>query len=167
MINDCRYFSSKQQLNEKIPVTLADSSSTYAIFIGTVELVSNPGNRLTLTDVLFVPELQRNLLCVRRTTLADYAVVFKKFSVEIVINENVLASGYVENGLYLIDFSVCFAEAGLGESNLSYKQLHSRLGHPNLNTVLALKKDEIVHFQGEIPVLCEPWKTNPTTVSVI
>lgn len=36
MINDCRYFSSKQQRKEKSPITFADRSWTYVTFIGTV-----------------------------------------------------------------------------------------------------------------------------------
>jgi len=156
MINNRRHFSSSKLLTEPVPITLADNRSTHATYIGTVDLVSNLGNRVTFNDVLFVPELRRNLLSVRRIALRDYDVTFKRSSVLITRDNEVLASGFVRDDLYFMNFSVFSKSGELCEANLSYEQLHRRLGHPNKQVVSDLKKDGLVDFQGTVPSTCEP-----------
>ncbi|KAK7580680.1 hypothetical protein V9T40_001309 [Parthenolecanium corni] len=156
MVNDLSSFSACRQLEPAVPITLADSSSTSATHIGTVDLITNLGRRIKFTDVLFVPELRRNLLSVRRITLQDYNVVFKKDSVEISTDGDKLASGYVNNELYYVDFFICSSEAVQSEAGLAYVQLHRRLGHLNLAAIQSMKKNGLVNFQGDIPETCEP-----------
>ncbi|KAK7601357.1 hypothetical protein V9T40_008798 [Parthenolecanium corni] len=155
MINRRSVFSSCQRLEQPMPITLADNSSTHATHIGNVDLVSNLGKLISLKDVLLVPGLRRNLLSVRRIAMKSFDVVFKAEMVEIVKDGEVLASGYVQNELYFMNFKVCSSAAGLSEAGLTYTQLHRRLGHAYSGAVVELKKRGLVQFRGEIPSTCE------------
>jgi transposase InsO family protein len=156
MIRDKKSYSSMRKLEKVIPITLADGSTTDATHVGTVDLVTNYAKRVTFKDVLYVPGLRRNLLSIRKIALGDFEVVFMKNSVEIrAENGVVIASGHVENDLYFINFSICSAETGSTEADLTYAQLHRRLGHLNANSIQLLKKQGLVDFSGDTRELCE------------
>lgn len=155
MVNDRSVFTSSEKLKIAVPITLADSSVTHATHAGTVELISNLGCRITFTDILYVPNLRRNLLSVRRIAQRDYEVTFRKDAVVIGKNGIELATGYVDSELYYLKFRVCSAEAGISEESLTYGQVHRRLGHPGQNAILGLKKLGLVRWKGEVDGKCE------------
>ncbi|KAK7576778.1 hypothetical protein V9T40_013064 [Parthenolecanium corni] len=155
MVNDQSYFSSLSKLDKPNPIYLADDRVVHATHAGTVNLISNLGNDVVFSNVLFVPELRRNLISVRRVTLQDYEVVFKRNSVEIRSeNGDILASGTVTNDLYFMTFHVKPVEANITES-VSYSLIHRRFGHLNKKSLLKLKSENVINFSGEIPNLCD------------
>ena len=156
MVKDRDMFSSCQPLEEAVPVTLADDSVTTATHGGTVNVVSNLGVHITFSDVLYVPKLRRNLLSVRKITARGYKVVFTQNGVEIGDRNGALvATGYVENDLFFIDFSVIAATRDVAEANVTYEQLHRRLGHPGEGVLTSMKRNGFVEFQGNSSRACE------------
>lgn len=106
MVNDRSYFSSLAKLAKPNPIYFADSRVVYVMHARTISLISNLGNEVVFSNVLFVPELRRSLISVRRVTLQDFQVVFKRNSVEIrSITGTVLATGFNANNLYFMSFS--------------------------------------------------------------
>ena len=156
MMNQRNSFSSMRKLDREVPISLADESVTYATHTGRVDLVTDCGKRVTFNDVLYAPGLRRNLLSIRKVTLGDYEVVFKRDSVEIrAENGEIIATGYVENDLYFMNFSICSQYLDLPEVNLTYSQVHRRLGHLNESSIQLLKRQGLVDFSGEANELCE------------
>lgn len=124
MMRDKEYFSSCSELVQPVPISLANNSSASGTHSGTIELVSNVGCDLSLTEVLFVPGLRRNLLSVRKIASRGYDVVFKKDLVEIRKGDAVLATGYVRDELYHMKFVLRKASATVSETGTSFELLH-------------------------------------------
>lgn len=156
MMNSEEYFSSWFKLEHPVRVTLANGSSTQATHKAAVDLLSNRGCKVTLTDVLYVPELRRNLMSVRRITQKGFHVLFTDEAVLITKGKDTIAEGYVEGNLFHMRLDVCHAEVNSAETSLSYQQIHRRLGHPSLEVALKLRSNGLLSFGGDGNRLCEP-----------
>ena len=126
--------------DDQMTVTYGDNSKSKVIGLGKVVVAPD----ITLLNVLLVESLGFNLISVHPLTCLGYTVVFEKEMVILLRSKslNVSFVGYIENGLYVVDFSgvttshtMClFAKADLGWL------WHRRLAHVNMRTLQSLRK---------------------------
>ncbi|CAL1681040.1 unnamed protein product [Lasius platythorax] len=90
-------------------------------------------------DVLFVPDIRKNLFSVGVCTSKGFNVTFRGQSVSISKEDAVVAQGMrQENGVFRMFFKTSEVNCAVNEVNLSTASLrvwHERLGHVNNNTV--------------------------------
>src|SRR5664279_2790327 len=98
MVNDLMY-----QLTKVSHIIIGDN--TQLKVLGHDKVVISPD--LSIEKVLLVESLSYNLLSVRQLTKCGYTVVFGIFHVTILhsISLKVSFVGFVENDLYVVDFS--------------------------------------------------------------
>ncbi|GJQ70485.1 hypothetical protein Trydic_g22897 [Trypoxylus dichotomus] len=117
------------------------------------------GKACVLKDVLFVPDLRKNLLSVN-TIMNDGEVIFTKEKVVIKKNKSKILEGIKsDNGLYLVDLDQ-IEESYVTQDQEKTKEWRRKLGHLGLNnmkklidmsTGMKLKKDHC----NELKRVCE------------
>lgn len=146
MANSKSLFSILEETNSSIQVAKKEQKMT-AKGKGSIE-----GSNCVLNDVLFVPELRRNLISVNMITENNGEVTFTKEKVVIKKNnEKVLEGQKTENGLYVVDIKgkeeACLVE----KKEKKIEEWHKKLGHLGFNnmkrlidlsTGIPLKKNE-------------------------
>lgn len=146
--NDEKDFTEIHTLEKPVTICIAKTGQTMsATKFGTITVISDKNCEIEMKDVLFVRELRRKLLSVRKIDRAGYSVVFGDNKVEIRDrNGNCLASGTVSDELYKFEFRVkkVAETACLVESSDSLNMWHKRLSHLNHRDVLKL--DSLGHI---------------------
>lgn len=154
MVNSDRWFTQSTKLAQPIVVSLADDRSTLATHSGTLDVVSDSGVRMTLTDVLYVPGLRRNLLSVKRIAAKGFSITFVGDKVEVSNGNGILASGVARGELYFLSVTLPASSANLGETDSSFVIAHRRLGHPHSSVLLQLRKEGVIKFFGDATAVC-------------
>jgi hypothetical protein len=126
--------------DNQVTVTFGDKSKSKVMGLGKVVVAPD----ITLVNVLLVESLGFNLISVHSLTLLGFSVFFEKDMVILLRSKSLKVAfvGYVEGGLYVVDFSgittshsMClFAKADLGWL------WHRRLAHVNMRTLQSLQK---------------------------
>ncbi|BFG20844.1 hypothetical protein CerSpe_071180 [Prunus speciosa] len=73
--------------------------------IGVVQLKLDSGFILELDDVVLVPLMKRNLISVSRLSRVGFVFQFNKDGFALSQNSNVLATGFLSNGLYCLNYN--------------------------------------------------------------
>jgi len=136
----------------KIIVNLGSDTKAEVVSVGVVTLCFSK-IKLVLSDTLYVPSLQQNLISVSSLVNKSYSITF---GTEVVIKRNgtFICSGKVINGLYLLTptmYEIHDTEINnrpslkrKSPSSNPTKLWHLRLGHINLNRIDRLVKDGIL-----------------------
>ena len=144
-------------------VNLGDNRKIFAYGKGNCHIESDLGTktqRLVLKDVLYLPDLEKNLLPVRAMAKLEALVEFSASECKITRNEKLLAIGKLAGKLYFLMLA-SIEHVHLAESSICDKQLwHHRLGHLSMEDVKKLSKDNMVHgmklnHDEECSPLCE------------
>lgn len=99
--------------------------------VGNIIGKTSNGTEITLNEVLYVPELNGQLISVRKIESANYAVVFKNEKVFLEKGRNCFIFGKRDsNGQYVSDFIPNKETVLVSEENDNYLW-HRRLGHPS------------------------------------
>jgi hypothetical protein len=147
MCNDKSYFKELTELSVHKKIILGNNTFTYATHIGIVELEMKIGNETklgTLSNVLYTPEVARNLFSVESCVKAGNEVRFKSNGVDIFNkDDDIVACGYRNEGLWnlaanKIESSAYFAQ---DDDPLLW---HKRFGHLSFENLEKLKKDDMV-----------------------
>src|SRR5664279_5716406 len=141
MVNDLMY-----QLTKVSHIIIGDN--TQLKVLGHGKVVISPD--MSIEKVLLVESLSYNLLFVRQLCKCNYTVVFGKFHVSVLhtISLKVAFIGFVENDLYVVDFSketTQIATCIMAKSDVGWLW-HRRLGHIGMINLQNLVKDE--HVEG-------------------
>jgi len=133
-------FTLFEEINDgSFPITVGNNEVIYAQGKGTVDIKSLSGGDITLTNVLYVPKLGRNLLSLGAATKMQVNVKFNKDTIEMSKNGRRLATGYrLPNNLYEMDFVRVGGSANISAQEATLQVWHERLGHVNYNTVCQL-----------------------------
>jgi len=127
------------------PITVGNNEVIYARGKGTVDVKSLSGGNVTLTDVLYVPKLGRNLLSLGAATKMQVNVKFNKDTIEMSKDDRRLATGYrLPNNLYEMDFVRVGSSANISAQEATLQIWHERLGHVNYNSVRQLANGSAV-----------------------
>lgn len=152
MVNDEKLLQNAVKLATPVTISTAKSGETLqAVKKGKVTLKSIVGNRkikrIELYDVLFIPNLEENLLSVRKINSMGKRVTFQDGEVRIENKGEVIAEGRDENGLFCVDM---FLEhtvdpaALFSQRKLSLTDWHKRLGHLSFSGLEKLLKNNMV-----------------------
>lgn len=80
LVKDKRYFHELLMLNKPIMIAVAQKNNHIeAIGIGNIKVISNVFGKdleCTIQNVLYVPNLKRNLLSVKRLEMANIKIIF-------------------------------------------------------------------------------------------
>lgn len=90
---------------------------------------------LCLCDVLYLPELEKNLLSLCTMIKLGATVLFEDGVVKIIRNSKLLANGEMRGKLYVLKMSVPDEQANIAERSSSLKLWYYRLGHLGMDNV--------------------------------
>lgn len=146
--------SEKDRLTEYIAfdkpsiVHLGDNRSILAFGQGTYHIVCDLGNRnqaIALHDVLYLPDLDKNLLSVRAMIKLGATVEFKGKRCEIARNGKLLAVGNLLSKLYLLQTKEEDHHVYISQKHSILELWHYRYGHLGIDNIKELMKGEMVY----------------------
>lgn len=140
MVNNVDLF--RKMENKTVEINVAKKNTKLeAKGIGSIET-----EKCILNEVLYVPELSKNLLSVCAITENQGQVIFEKDKVYVVKqNEKVLEGQKSENGLYIVDFEHKNEESFLIETKEDKViNWHRKLGHMNIKNIKKMIDAEMV-----------------------
>ena len=130
--------------------------------IGTCKLNLRGGGTLFLHDVLYAPEIRRNLVSVICLLDLGYNVNFYSRCVELRINSVLIGYGFVTNGFMLLDVEPnnndgCFSNIALtSNADVNDEIWHARLGHIGQERMNRLAKEGLLGTHAKINLsICE------------
>lgn len=133
------WFTSLKPIENDIVVRVADNKILKPVNIGDINIkayVNGEWKKKILTDVLYIPELRRNLLSVGKITGKGFTMVAKHDKCEFLNEEGELSCMGIKQGnmfkmMIKIDSHYDCNSVTLG----TLKLWHERLGHINLKTI--------------------------------
>ncbi|KAI9919518.1 hypothetical protein PsorP6_017398 [Peronosclerospora sorghi] len=79
-------YISYRSISNPIAVTIADGACLNAVGVGDVKMVTIDGREITVTEVLFIPNLDRRLISIPKLTYRGLDVMFGHRSCDIMKN---------------------------------------------------------------------------------
>jgi len=141
MCNQKEWYEKLENVDASTSVTLGDNSKCAVKGKGAIPITTTEGSTRALENVLYIPNLCKNLLSVSAMTKQKMKVEFDESEVLIkdkTQGNKVIARGEEKNGLYRItDF------AGIAHEDDSHLW-HQRMGHLNYTSLANLKKEGMV-----------------------
>lgn len=166
MVNKKIYFTDIVMLQEPIRIAIAkDNNYLIALGVGNIEVYSFVGNenvKCTIRNVLYVPDLRKNLLSVKRLEMHNIKVIFENACVKLVDKNVGLIGLGKRNNLYEITFQFLSAEClNVVQENNDFMKWHRRYGHIGFGGLEKLIKSNVVNGLDrniQFPKLnfCEP-----------
>ncbi len=115
-------------------VKLGDVSSTSQIGVGTVIFKSCQGIKISLSNVLHVPNIATRYLSTQELMEKGAQISMDKGAVRILVNGKCVASGYTEGCLLWIDVAEMSLHTHI-KSEVSLHTWHLRMGHMSHNAL--------------------------------
>ncbi|TYK15379.1 ty1-copia retrotransposon protein [Cucumis melo var. makuwa] len=128
---------------------------------GKVILKLTSGKILSLTNVLYVPSLRRNLVSGSLLNRAGLKFVLESDKVVLTKNGDFVGKGYLSNGLFVLNTIFMNANASSSAYVIKFVNLwHGRLGHVNFASIRKLKDLRLIntselHETGKYPICAE------------
>lgn len=95
-------------------------------------------------DVLYLPELKKNLLSVCAMIKLGATVLFEDGVVKIIRNSKLLANGEMRGKLYLLKMLIPDEQVNVAERRSSLQSWHYRLGHLGMDNVNKMMNEQMV-----------------------
>lgn len=143
-------FRNFTEINDNsVAITVGNQEVVYARGRGMVDadfFLEGYTKRQTLADVLYVPEIGRNLFGIGSSTDRGAIATFGKYEMRLKKNGNVIVKGHRPgSGLYRIKMkAIVCPEAYVASSAASVNVWHERFGHTNFRTVRELVRGDAV-----------------------
>lgn len=128
-------------------IKLGDNRTLDAVGKGSIDLninVEGCFKLCTLVDVLYVPELKKNLFSVRSIVDKDFTVKFDNVKCTILKNDVIVATGIKVNNMFVLDsdnMHVLNSSTVIGNSDL----WHQRYGHLNMDYLKSVHDKKLVY----------------------
>ena len=138
-------FDASSFVNE---VQMGNSACINVAGQGVVELDFTSGKKLTLLNVLFVPDMRKNLISVDLLCKKGFRVVFESGKVILSKSGMFVGKGYACDGMYKVSINnEIESSAYMLESSYLW---HDRLAHVNFNSLKLMKKLGLINFNDEL-----------------
>lgn len=149
MCNNIKHFKILKKLDKPVNISVAKSNvSLTAEYIGNIDATMKIGGIDTcieIKDVLFVSNLNYNLLSVRRLEMSGKKVVIENGYVNIVFGNNNVCIAKREGKMYIVKMKWKTEEAQQAITITDNTSLwHRRLGHVNYKTLYEMKQKGVV-----------------------
>ena len=134
------------EFKQPCTVNLGDDRSILAYGKGTYRIVADLGDRvqnISLRDVLYLPDLEKNLLSVRAMVKWGANVEFVRDECKITRNGKLLAVGEMHGKLYMLKI-VMSEHINMAKKDSNLKLWHYRYGNLGMDSVTKLMKDDMV-----------------------
>ena len=142
MTSNRDWYSSWTPLQEPINVVVGNNARCPAKGTGTVSIKATTGGPKYLSQVLYVPNLKKNLVSISALTDKGLDVRFKKSGAEIIDSAGkVVGIGVRRNNLYELSALTISTDQS---TNTNTKQWHERFGHLNVAVLKEMKKSNMV-----------------------
>ena len=132
-------------------VNLGDNRSIFAYGKGTYHIkavVNGKLQKIALRDVLYLPELDKNLLSVRAMVKLGAVVSFENDLCKITRNSKLLAVGVIRGKLYVLKIMEDQVNIASEELESDLFLWHCRLGHLGMDNVIKLANGNMVKGIG-------------------
>ena len=144
-------------------VNLGNNATIFAYGKGTYRLVADledSAQHIALHDVLYLPDLNKNLLSFRAMTKLGASVDFEGNVCRISRNSKLLAVGEMQGKLYILK-TVPDEHLNIAKDNTDMQLWHCRFGHLGMDNVSKLVKSKMVkgmdcNVKAERKSVCEP-----------
>ena len=133
--------------------------------VGTCKLNLRGGRVLFLHDVLYAPEIRRNLVSVTCLLDLGYCINFYSRSVELKIDSVSIGYGFLTNGFMVLDVEPdvnyaidgCFSNIALtSDADITDEVWHARLGHIGQERMNRLAREGLLGTRAKIQLsICE------------
>ncbi|TYK14234.1 ty1-copia retrotransposon protein [Cucumis melo var. makuwa] len=125
---------------------LGNSTTTEVIEKGKVILKLTSGKTLSLSNVLYVLSLHRNLVSGSLLNQAGLKIMLEGDKVVLTKNGEFFGKGYLSNGLFVLNTIFVNANASISAYVIGYVNLwHGRLGHVNFASIRKLKNLRLIN----------------------
>lgn len=141
----CSQKSLFKTLNEspRDNIFLDDASALQVAGIGEVNLKLSSGRVLTLTKVLFVPNMRRNLISSALLMIAGFKQTLEAGKLVITKNGGYVGNAFCKGNLFVLQ--IMNESAGASAYFVSAMDTwHGRLGHLNVNSIRRLKHAKLI-----------------------
>lgn len=123
--------------------------------VGTI-IVGTKQHKITIKNVLYVPELKSNLLSVRRLAEKGLSVIFTENNITIKRKNEVIVQGYPEGLLYKIHLHLETTSRSENSCLMtSTVNWHRKLGHVNKQSLQILEKKGLLNKLEISDLSCE------------
>ena len=152
------------EFKEPCTVNLGDNGTILAYGKGTYRIVADLEDKVqhtALHDVLYLPDLKKNLLSVQAMTRLGASVEFERNKCRIMRNSKSLGTGEMQ-GLYILKVvPTCIEHMNIAKENTDMGLWHNRFGHLGYDNVSKLIKGKMVEgmncdVQVKPKTVCEP-----------
>ncbi|KAA0055836.1 ty1-copia retrotransposon protein [Cucumis melo var. makuwa] len=127
-------------------VFMGNSATAGVIGKGKVILKLTSGKTLSLSNVLYVPSLRRNLVSGSLLNRAGLKIVLEGDKVVLTKNGDFVGKGYLSNGLFVLNTISMNANASSSAYLIESVNLwHGRLGHVNFASIRKLKDMRLIN----------------------
>ena len=129
-------------------VNLGDNRAILAYGKGTYHVkavLKDHVQEIALQEVLYLPELEKNLLSVNAMVKRGATVTFKEDRCEISKNSKIVAEGEIQGKLYVLNVVKEHANVTKQQPDPDRYLWHCRFGHLGMNNVNKLIDDEMVN----------------------
>ena len=132
-------------INETVFLANGDKVCSSGIGFGYLDCVNKEGlvTKIKVTDVLFIPKIEGNLLSVKKLTEKGIFVNFKENFCEIGVNDKVIALGKLDGILFKLNLGE--RAMAVKTDKIDIKLLHNRLGHRNIEAIRLMIKDNMIN----------------------
>ncbi|KAA0053084.1 ty1-copia retrotransposon protein [Cucumis melo var. makuwa] len=142
-------------------VFMGNSATAEVIGKRKVILKLTSGKTLSLSNVLYVPSLRRNLVSGNLLNRARLKIVLEGDKVVLTKNGEFVGKGYLSNGLFVLNTISMNVNASSSTYVIEFVNLwHGRLGHVNFASIRKLKDLRLIntsdsHETGKCPICVE------------
>ncbi|UYV79065.1 hypothetical protein LAZ67_17000981, partial [Cordylochernes scorpioides] len=164
MTNRIDWFSEFNELDEEYQVKLGDNHVINASGKGTILIscyVDGEWTKGILKNVLYVPEIRKNLFSAGEATNLGNKIITEKETCNIFMNDKKVACGTKgSNNLYTMLFKVTHEAEANTANAYSLTWWHRRLGHINVDTIRMMAKNgqfSDLKLREEKDLFCEAY----------
>ncbi|PKI47432.1 hypothetical protein CRG98_032173 [Punica granatum] len=152
--NDRQQFKSYEPMANR-EVLMGNHQSVKVLGQGTVELNFTSGKKLTLINVLHVPDVIKNLLSASLLCSKGFKVILESDKLVLLKGDMYLRKGYCSKGMFKlsIDMNKANSSAYIVES---YPLWHARLAHFNIKTLQYMQKNGYINLSDD--KLVDKWE---------
>ena len=143
--NDRDQFKTYEEVNNR-EVLMGNDNSAKVCGQGTVELNFTSGKKLSLVNVLHVPDLRKNLVSASLLCKRGFKIVMESDKIILLKNEMYVGKGYCTEGMFKLN---------INEVNISVYVVdscdlwHSRLAHLNYKSIEYMHKHNYINLSNK------------------
>ncbi|GJW75361.1 retrovirus-related pol polyprotein from transposon TNT 1-94 [Tanacetum coccineum] len=162
--NNRDLFKTYKETEDGHEVMMGDNHTSKVIGSGNVEIQFTSGKKLTLMNVLHVPNIRKNLVSGFKLCKSGVKAVIESDKV-ILSKANVfVGKAYACDGMFKLNINKITSSAYLPDCNFissfniecsTFNLWHNRLGHINYRTMKDMLKQGIISYNGEHKDKCE------------